>query len=51
MWKNLFMQDDVSNNVYFKQFFIKCSFVYIIIQIAKHTPEVLGHLSQQCIAQ
>jgi hypothetical protein len=37
--KYLFIQCDLQNNFYFRQFFIKCSFVYTIIYIAKLNPK------------
>jgi hypothetical protein len=37
MNKHLFMQEDLRNNFYFKQFFIQCSFVYTIIEILNST--------------
>jgi hypothetical protein len=39
------------NNYYFRQFFIKCSFMYIIIEMASLTPKVLGQLAQLSMEQ
>jgi hypothetical protein len=49
--KYLFVLGDLRNNFYFRQFFIKCSFVHVIIEISKHVQKVLGHLAQQSMMQ
>jgi hypothetical protein len=44
-----FVQGDLINNFYFRQFIIQCSFVYTKIEIEELTPKVLGQLAQQSL--
>jgi hypothetical protein len=43
------VQGDITNNFYFRQFFIKCRFVSTINEIARLTPTMLGKLALQCM--
>ncbi len=50
IWKKyLFVQDDLRNTFYFRQFFMLWSFLPTTLENAKLTPKVLGQLAQQSL--